>query len=147
MFWDRLLQDTPPELDEVDRELLTLARAGDFDQRVAFVLLRSCVAIARGGTPAMKRNLKAALVHWISNSGYGDVSDRVVQDDLPMTCYALMGQRLSWREAAILVGGNPNDYSAYSRLLERLVEECARTWRETFGEEREQPFEVVANAT
>ena len=147
MFYERILQDVSISVKEVDNSLLTLTRDASSDDHIALAVLRACVHIAETNAPAMKRNLKVVLVHDFSRAGSPvpktlplDISEHVPR------IYEIVGQRLSWREAAVLFRANPEDDSAHIRALVRLQEECKRQWTTLFGDPTGGPFEVVTSA-
>lgn len=140
LFWNRLLADDVPCVDELDRELLTETRDGCTEERTAFVLLRACVLLGIKGSPATKRVMRTALFHWFSHVGSQEIADQEMSGGDATDALALMGRRLSWKEAAQLTGSNPDDYSAYHRFLKKLREECLVQWREVFGKATAPPF-------
>jgi hypothetical protein len=111
-------------------------------ERLAFILLRACVAATVEMTPAMRRNLKAALMHWFSQTGS---PSQEASPELPgvVDLSAIVGRRLTWAECAKLVGGNPQDYSAYQRLVARLQVAVQDQWHAVFGSDC--PFAAEEN--
>ena len=137
VFWNRLLQGVSVSLEELDAELLSLSRAASRFARIRFVLLRSCASMAAGETDAMRRNLRVALLYWLSN-WFDKVEGKRLKEcesEGQNSCLGFrefIGRQLSWREAAELLGANPDDYSAYARLLKKLKQEFNRQWKEFF---------------
>jgi hypothetical protein len=131
-FWQRLLCEEAVRVIEVDRDLLRLARDGAMREKMAYVLLRACVMAAEEMTPAMRRNLRAALIHWLSSTGSAPDSARQEPVD-PGELRTIVGRRLTWAESARLVGGNPDDYSAYRRLVDHLQDVVRAEWESAFG--------------
>ena len=144
VFWDRILQGAPPQTQEIDQALLPFIRETDIKERLAFTLLRSCAKIARSGTEAMRRNLKVALLYWFgnANSEIETAPYRHANVHSPHV-HEIVNRKITWREAAAIVGTNPNDYSARQRLMKVLQEECAIQWGNLFGEAAGNPFEAV----
>ncbi len=139
-FWDRILVGDPPSRAEVDRQLLAYSRSAGIDERMAFALLQACAELAREGTEAMKRNLKTAMLCWFSG-GVSRTEPRVpLGPDIPHI-YQIVGLNLSWRDAASLLRGNPEDYTARKRLLEQLQQTCGDEWRASFNGNSSGPFE------
>lgn len=131
-FWQRLVAEEVVTADDVDRELLPLVRGGPRGEQMAYVLLRACVTSAEGMGSAMKRNLRAALIHWFSHVGSPIDPERREPVD-PRWLSSVIGQRLTWADSARLVGGNPEDYSAYRRLVDCLQEAVRSEWERSFG--------------
>jgi len=131
-FWQRLLREEPVSVEEVDCELKALVRDSAMTDRMAYVLLRACVKAVEAMTPAMKRNLRAALIHWFSLVGSPCDPERHESMD-PRRIRSVVGQRLTWADCAKLVGGNPEDYTAHRRLVDRLQEAVRAEWDEAFG--------------
>jgi len=147
VFWERILQDRPPAPEEIDSALLAVTRDGEMEDRVAFALLQACANISRADSDAMKRNLKIALLCWFSGVRSCEAAaPSQTSTGKPPHVYEIVGAHLTWREAALMVGGNPEDYSARPRLLKRLKEECIRQWSAAFGDSTYQPFEVAIDA-
>ena len=132
-FWQQLLQEVAISTEDIDRELLPLARAGTVEERTAYVLLRAAVVAFHDMTPAMQRNLKAAVIHWFSSVGSPaeDSFEELIDIHELRT---IVGRRLTWADSTRLVGGNPNDYSAYRRLVDRLERAIREEWSRAFGE-------------
>lgn len=141
-LWQRLLADEEIPVADVDEDLLPLAREGVASERLAFILLRTCVAATVEMTPAMRRNLKAALIHWFSQTG-SPSPETPCEFPSRADLAAIVGRRLTWAESAKLVGGNPQDYSAYQRLVARLQTAVQEQWHAVFGSEC--PFAAEEN--
>jgi hypothetical protein len=93
--------------------------------------------MATGETDAMRRNLRVALLYWLSNWFDKVEGQRLkeCENEGQNSCLGFrefIGRQLSWREAAELLGANPDDYSAYARLLKKLKQEFNRQWKELF---------------
>ncbi len=132
-FWQQLLRGIMVSPEDIDRELLPLARAGTVEERRAYILLRAAVASFQEMTPAMQRNLKAAVIYWFSCVG-SQVEDNVEEVLDIHELRTVVGRRLTWADSARLVGGNPDDYSAYKRLVDRLERAIREEWSRMFGE-------------
>jgi hypothetical protein len=131
-IWQRILRDEEVSLPEVDRDLLALARDGADGEKMSYILLRACLAASEEMTPAMRRNLKAALLHWFSHTGSPvDENQRSTIDTGELK--TVVGRRLTWSDSARLVGGNPDDYTAYRRLVDRLQDAVHNEWKAAFG--------------
>lgn len=131
-FWQRLLREEEVGVAEIEHDLLPLARGGAMTEKMAYILLRGCVVAMEGMSPAMRRNLRAALIHWFSSTA--TPPDLPHQDPVdPGDLRTVVGRRLTWAESARLVGGNPDDYSAYSRLTKALQDAVNAEWERTFG--------------
>jgi len=131
-FWQRLLVDESVSPSDVDEELLSLARVSSQEEKSAYVLLRAVVVAKQEMTDAMRRNLKAAILYWFSQTGTSEDDAREVIVD-PSRLETIIGRRLTWAECAKTVGGNPADYSAYTRLLDRLRSAIQAEWAHAFG--------------
>ncbi len=113
------------------------------EERKAYILLRACCELASTGSSACRRNLRVAILYWFSNMGNG--CEHGEQDDTPLAdkdLHRVIGIKLSWREAAAAFGANPNDYSAYHRLLAKLKKTCDDNWKQLYGSVMSSPFEV-----
>ena len=133
VFWQRLLRDQPVATEDIDEQLLRLVRERDSEERRAFVLLRSCAQLMDGGTETMRRTLRGTLMYWFSHTGSGGDRDQTIQDYTDLL--TLIGRRLTWSECIRHVGGNPDAYSARSRLVEALQTSVRQQWAELFGEQ------------
>jgi hypothetical protein len=131
-MWQRILRDEAVPVSEIDRELLPLARDGAEGEKMPYILLRACLAAAEEMTPAMRRNLRAALVYWFSQTGSPVESGHREPADLG-DLRSVVGQRLTWSDCARLFGINPDDYTAYRRLVDRLEEAVRAEWQAAFG--------------
>jgi len=136
-FWDQILRDEPVDIAEIDAELLPLMKSASSQERIAFIVLRSCVVAQQSMSPAMRRNLRAALIHWFSSLGTSE--DTVSAETVDaIDIRSLLGRKLTWKESARMVGGNPEDYSAYGRLLKKLQTTAEDEWVRAFG--KKAPF-------
>ena len=131
-FWNRLLLGEPVRQEELDHELLAETQSCGDEARVALTLLRACVALQTEGSEATRRSLRTALYFWFSNSGSAMGEQAFCANDA-CDVLGLMGRALTWREAASLTGSNPNDYSAYKRLVAKLKDEYTRHSELLFG--------------
>jgi len=144
LFWNRILQGAPPQAHEVDEALLAFTREADSEARLAFTLLRACAEIAKSGTETMQRYLKVALLCWFSAVAIaGERSSYHKAISRKPHVHEIVNRRITWHEAASIVGVNPDDYTARQRLMKRLQAECAIHWVRVFGNETRNPFEVV----
>jgi len=140
--WNRLIHGQPDSLEELDRLFFPICRECSLEDRVAFILLRTCIQLFSVGSAATRRSLRVALVHWFSNSG-------PAQSGLSPAASAASASRLdeimelglTWREAALALGANPADYSAYQRLLQAIRTEASSQWARVFGTSGAAPFE------
>jgi len=134
VFWDRLLRGE--RVDPVEcRELMTrLAHEAPPEEKSGCILLVASVCLAREGNRAMQRNLRAALRYWFSHSGTKERPETFdpceLQDGGLET---VVGLYLSWPEAMLSVGGNPDDYTAMKRLERRLRAKCVEEWERQFN--------------
>lgn len=126
VWWDQLLQASPPNRDELEDQIRTLKVIGDKPDLEGCALCYACANLMRSGTEATKRNLKIFLIHHLSYSttkrerpGHLD-PDNLRLEDIEGLC-------LTWDEASRLVGKNP-DYSAHSRIKERVRQEFTKAW-------------------
>ena len=143
VYWSHLLRGEFVSIDDLDQDLLPMVRGAAAEERKAYVLLRACCELAGVGSASCRRNLRVAILYWFSNMGNGSEYDK--QDDTPlaeMDLHRVVGMKLSWREAAAAFGANPNDYSAYHRLLAKLKQACDDHWRKLYGSALSSPFEV-----
>jgi hypothetical protein len=137
VFWQRLLQNTPVALDELDAELGVVCRDAPADDRLAFAVLRACASISYSGSEPQRRTLRAALIYWFSRTASKvEAPEGTLLD--PMDLFSIAGTHLAWRDCAVLVGGNPDDYSAYGRIVERLHALAREQWSQLYG--TEAPF-------
>ena len=133
-FWNRLYREAPAALDELDRELLGTTRDSSDDDRLQFVLLRAFTAIFEEGSSSTRRTLKAVLLHGFASGGVASGEDASLgASGAGSGIYEVVDRHLTWQEAYSLVGGNPADYSARSRLCIALRAECQRQWEAVFG--------------
>ena len=142
VYWSRLLRGEFVSIDDLDQDLLPMVRGAALEERKAYILLRACCELACVGSPSCRRNLRVAILYWFSNMGNGSECGR--EDDTPlaeMDLHRVVGMKLSWREAAAAFGANPNDYSAYHRLLAKLKEACDDHWRKLYGPAMSSPFD------
>ncbi|MBN1859612.1 hypothetical protein JW848_10500 [Candidatus Bipolaricaulota bacterium] len=140
-YWSQLLRGESFTIEDLDREILPLVRGAGVDERKAYTLLRACCELASCGSSAVRRNLKVAILYWFSNMGNGEAPSESGDTPLAeMDLHRIIGMKLSWREAAAAFGANPNDYSAYHRLLSKLKERCDEHWRQQFGLTVTSPF-------
>jgi len=131
-FWQRLLVDESISPEDVDDELLALAKASSQEEKSAYVLLRAVVVANQEMSDAMRRNLKAAILYWFSQTGTSVGDGGEVGAD-PSRLETVIGRQLAWADCARSVGGNPADYSAYTRLLDRLRHAIRAEWFRAFG--------------
>lgn len=135
VFWERILRGIPIDPSEIDRDVLSLITDSSPREKMAFILLRAAAELARTGTPAIARTIRIAIVYWFSNTGSSSEIDPDRQiDSSSLSIRDVVGLGLSWREAALLFGANPRDYSAYQRLIQSLRKECVKQWETIFGE-------------
>ncbi|MGD9676526.1 MAG: hypothetical protein AB7V19_07575 [Candidatus Bipolaricaulia bacterium] len=135
-FWNRLYRGSPAKLEELDRELLSPTRESDDDDKMQFILLRACSAMFAEGSLATRRTLKALLLHGFASGGAGECEEcetRLGELREDSDLFQVVDRHLTWQQAYSLVGGNPADYSARSRLCASLKEECQRQWEVVFG--------------
>jgi len=139
-LWDRLIRGDVVEQAEIDQMVTTLAHDASPEERASCVLLLAAAKIAREGSKATRRNLTAALRYWFSYSGSKNrPSDLNICTDKKRSRWRdaglidFMGLYLSWPEAMCSVGGNPRDYSAFSKLKDNLKEKYAEEWERVFG--------------
>lgn len=140
VFWDRILSDDPPSRAEMNGQLLAYSRSAAIDERMAFALLRACAEIAHGGTEATKRNLRIAMLCWFSGGVSRAPQSLRHVDGIPHI-YQIVGLNLTWHDAARLLKGNPDDYTARKRLLDQLKQACATEWKASFDGASGGPFE------
>jgi len=126
---------------DIDDGLRRLAADSGFQERIAYILLRSCAELLADGSESTRKHMQAALMHWFGASNLSSLenSDSRRSADLD-SVVDVAKRKLTWREAMERVGANPEDYSAKGRLLKRLRETCERTWAERFGESIGNPF-------
>jgi len=141
-FWQRLLRDQAVEIREIDHQLLPLVRASASEERRAYVVLRAAADLMSNGSEATRRTLRGTLMYWFSNTGSGDDRDCAIDDYTDLR--ALIGRRLSWGECIRQVGGNPDAYSARSRLVDLLQTSIRQHWTDLFGEEMQAPGDADA---
>ena len=133
LLWAELLDSGDLSTDEIDRELLQMARGSSTDEKEAFVLLRAAAHLLGSGSEALRRNLRIALVYWFSQ--VGSLDEEVETENLDLANIAdLQGTHLTWSECARRLGGNPSDYTAYSRTIQKLRDEVVKQWNGLFGE-------------
>ena len=146
LFWNRILQGNPPEIHEIDEALLPLTRDADIESRLAFTLLRASAEIAKSGTETMQRNLRVALLCWFSGS-VAEAYTTMYHRTIPQQPYIheILNRKMTWHEAASIVGANPNDYTARHRLMKRLKEGCVLHWVRVFGGGTGNPFEAASS--
>jgi len=140
-YWSRLLRGEFVTVEDLDRDILPLVRGAGVHEQKAYTLLCACSDLASNGSPSVRRNLKVAILYWFSNMGNG--VERAETDETPlaeMDLHRIVGMKLTWREAAAAFGANPNDYSAYHRLLAKLKDRCDEHWRNRFGSADASPF-------
>ena len=134
IYWNRLLRGVVVSCEEIDRVLLPFVRDASEEERLAFVILRSCVGLTATATDPMRRNLRAAIALWFSQSGSSSSRKTLPTSTDGWDIHELVDSKLTWQEAALAFEGNPKDYSAYRRLLKLLQHTCELTWEEVFGE-------------
>lgn len=132
-FWNRLYRGAPAAMDELDRALLGFTRDSSDDDRLQFVLLRAFTAAFVTGSPSTRRTLKAVLLHGFASGAASSEGAHRDASRAGSELYEVVDRRLTWQEAYSLVGGNPADYSARSRLCIALRAECQRQWEAVFG--------------
>jgi hypothetical protein len=139
VFWERILRGIPIDPLEIDREILSLITDSSPREKMAFILLRAAATLAGTGTSATTRTLRIAVVYWFSNASPSPSIDLDRElDSSSLSIRDIVGLGLSWREAALLFGANPRDYSAYQRLIQALRKECIKQWEVIFGESMEK---------
>ena len=117
VYWSRLLHGEFVTVEDLDREILPLVRGAGIEERKAYTLLRACIDLACCGSAVVRRNLQVAILYWFSNMGSNQAGSNGDASLAGMDLHRIIGMKLSWREAAAAFGANPNDYSAYHRLL------------------------------
>lgn len=132
-FWNRLYRGSPAKLAELDRALLSPTREASDDDKMQFILLRACSAMFAEGSLATRRTLKALLLYGFASGGANECEARLGELQEDSDLFQVVDRRLTWQQAYSLVGGNPADYSARSRLCAALKEECQRHWEAVFG--------------
>ena len=133
LLWAELLESGDLSTDEIDRELLQLARGSSTDEKEAFVLLRAAAQLFDSGSDALRRSLRIAIVYWFSQ--VGSLDEEAEPETLDLANLSdLQGTHLTWSECARRLGGNPSDYSAYSRTIQKLKDEVLTQWNGLFGE-------------
>jgi hypothetical protein len=98
------------------------------------MLLRAFTAIFEEGSSSTRRTLKAVLLHGFASGDAASGEDAGLDASRAGSgIYEVVDRHLTWQEAYSLVGGNPADYSARSRLCTALRAECQRQWEAVFG--------------
>ncbi len=144
VFWERILRGILVDPLEIDREILSLVTDSSPREKMSFILLRAAATLAGSGTPAMTRTIRIAIIYWFSNTSSSPTIalDREL-DPSSLTLRDVIGLGFSWREAALVFGANPRDYSAYQRLIRALRRECMKQWERIFGESMERTIAEV----
>ncbi len=138
-LWDRLIRGEAVEQAEIDQMVTKLAHDTSPEERASCILLLAAAKIAREGSKAMRRNLIAALRYWFSYSGTKiRPPDLSICNDKKHSRWKdaglidFMGLHISWSEAMCSVGGNPKDYSAFSKIKNTLKNEYKKEWGRVF---------------
>lgn len=141
-LWDRLIHGENVAQTELDQLVTKLAHDAPGEDRASCMLLLATANIASQGSRAMRRNLIAALRYWFSHTGSKirppDLDPRGLKD---VGLIELMGLYLSWPEAMLSAGGNPDDYTALKRVEKKLKEKYEEEWERVFGSSA--PFTFV----
>lgn len=133
-LWDRLIQGELIDQLELNQLVTKFVHAVPVEERIGCALLLAATNIASQESRAMRRNLVAALRYWFSHTGSKirppDLDPYGLKD---AGLIELMGLYLSWPEAMLSVGGNPDDYTALKRVERKLKEKYEEEWDRVFG--------------
>ena len=131
-LWHRLVVDGRLPIDDIDAALRVFAASSNDEEKRAFVLLRAAAKLSESGSDSLRRTLRGAILYWFSCAG--SKNDPAPTDAInPSYLPSVIGRHLTWSECATFVGMNPDNYTAYRRLVEKLGSETEEQWHEVFG--------------
>lgn len=143
-YWNRLFHGIPVSLGEMDGALRRHVRNAPYEEKRAFILLRTCVRLTQTARPAHVYALRIAILYWFSNARSSAAAAAPLNPKRSAFHLAeAMGCRLTWDEAVEKMGRKPIDFSAYQWMLELLEEEYRAQWTEVFGEFSRAPAKLI----
>jgi len=134
VLWDRLIRGETVSVEECCDVVGRLAADAGHEEKSSCVLLVASARVANERSEAMRNNLRAALKYWFSQSGTKDRPDSFDASELEgQGLESLPGLYLSWPEALEAIGRTKPDYTALTRITERLRTRCAEEWERLLG--------------